>query len=193
MARARCASCGARLDGIDDPTAACPRCGGAITHAKTDAEYVLEQYDVRAVAQGQRQLIKYASYLVCIMIVAIFVVQVLGIGERGHAMLVVWCAVIIPAVGAVRLLQIADEPRLRQVLTAVLMLIPVVNFFVLLSVNGLATSILTRAGLHVGYEGVSEKEVDRLLGGQHCAHCGAELDEGDAAVCPDCGKLADES
>ena len=76
------------------------------------------------------------------------------------------------------------------VLTALCMVIPLVNLLILLRVNDSATRTLKAAGLRVGLMGVSKAEVEKLLAPGVCKKCGYSLEGNTSGICPECGNAA---
>lgn len=77
-----------------------------------------------------------------------------------------------------------------RVLYALFMFIPLINLFLLLTANQRATRALKKAGLKVGFMGVRDEEVVKLLSLSLCARCGYDLTGNVSGTCPECGEPA---
>lgn len=73
------------------------------------------------------------------------------------------------------------------ILTALFMVVPLVNLLILLRVNDSATRTLKAAGLKVGFMGASKAEVEKLLAPGVCKKCGYSLEGNTSGICPECG------
>jgi len=157
---------------------------------------------MRAIARYQRRVQYFVLAMLAVYGVSILapLVMPLGIGAAAQAglqiMVVLTAAwgvvsVIASIVAVVLVAQLATTMRfhiVRTVLYSLLALAPCFNILVLLSVSSQATAMLKLAGLKVGFFGVSDEQVMRLLSANRCRQCGYILMPGvHSPVCPECG------
>ena len=96
-------------------------------------------------------------------------------------------AVGITAIVFVAMLAFAlGTPVWLLVVLILLMIMPCVNFLILLITNGRATAILKQYGLKVGLLGVPPSEHPKLYANA-CAACGYNLAGNTTGLCPECG------
>ncbi len=91
-------------------------------------------------------------------------------------------------VGVVLILVAISSHLLVTILCGVLMISPCGNLFVLVLVNMSVTRALKRAGLRVGFMGVPDEEVERVLDPNLCTGCGYSLTGNVTGICPECGR-----
>ena len=147
--------------------------------------------DIRKLARRQRWMI----WLVLITIA----VQFLPILYRGQygMIVVVGSAVlqivihVLMIVGVVLLLTAQRTHILITIICAILMLAPCGNLLVLLLVNMSVTRTLRRAELHVGFMGVKDNVVARIINPELCSGCGYNLTGNVSGYCPECGRPID--
>jgi hypothetical protein len=117
---------------------------------------------------GQYHLAVIISLIV--MYFAIFILMIVGvilvlIAQRNHPLIVVLCGI--------------------------LMIAPCGNLLLLILVNMSATRTLRRAGLHVGFWGVKDEDIERILDPMLCRGCGYNLTGNISGICPECGRPLD--
>ena len=86
-----------------------------------------------------------------------------------------------------RLMSALNRNIVIRVICAVLMFIPLLSLFVLLSVNNQTNKAFKRAGIRVGLMGVADETVRRRLLDNLCRECGYDLTGNVSGVCPECG------
>lgn len=91
-------------------------------------------------------------------------------------------------VGVVLILVAKRSHLLVTILCGLLMIAPCGNLFVLILVNLGVTRTLRRAGLRVGFMGVPDEEVERVLDPNLCTGCGYSLTGNVSGICPECGR-----
>ena len=94
--------------------------------------------------------------------------------------------------GVVLLLTAEDNNVVLILLCAILMLAPCANVLLLLLVNMSVTRTLRRAGLHVGFMGAKDEEVERHLNPMLCKKCGYNLTGNVSGICPECGRAIEQ-
>ena len=92
-------------------------------------------------------------------------------------------------IGVVLVLNAQGTHPIVTVLCAVVMIAPCGNFLLLILINQSVIRTLRRAGLHVGFMGVKDEEVERVLDPALCRGCGYNLTGNVSGVCPECGIL----
>jgi hypothetical protein len=90
-------------------------------------------------------------------------------------------------VGVVMMLAALQRHVVLIILFAILMIAPCINLLVLLIANSMATSALRAAGLQVGFMGVKDEDVVRLLSPNLCRQCSYNLTGNVSGRCPECG------
>jgi len=132
------------------------------------APYIPPKIDIRAIAQTQRELLqRYLAYFLLNMLVVGLSVALLQPGQLPAGALV-WTILGMRLVALVfAILAVISTYKLAGALHAggpavyaFCMVIPCVNLFILLSLNGKATSTLRCAGLSVGLMGPDMSELD---------------------------------
>lgn len=91
-------------------------------------------------------------------------------------------------VGVVLILVAKRSHLLVTILCGLLMIAPCCNFLVLMFVNMSVTRVLRMAGLRVGFMGVPDDEVERVLDPNLCTGCGYSLTGNVSGICPECGR-----
>jgi len=91
-------------------------------------------------------------------------------------------------VGVVLLLVAQGTHVLIVILLAILMIAPCGSLLILLAVDMSATRTLRRVGLKVGFMGVKDEEVERLLNPMLCKGCGYDLTGNVSGICSECGR-----
>lgn len=117
-------------------------------------------------------LMYFANVMPAVSVVLLFVMLATQIG-------VVVCVLQLQAALAVH--------TAWRILTGIFLFAPCISLLVLLAVNSRATSALQRAGLVVGFMGVRDEEVVKLLGASRCRHCSYLLVGNTSGICPECG------
>lgn len=92
-------------------------------------------------------------------------------------------------VGVVLLLTAQGNHPLMTIMCGILMLAPCANLLLLLLVNMSVTRTLRRAGLPVGFMGVRDEDVERVLNPMLCKGCSYDLTGNISGRCPECGRL----
>jgi len=95
---------------------------------------------------------------------------------------------ILMVVGVVLLLWARGSHILLIILCGLLMLAPCVSLLVLVLVNMSATHALRRAGVRVGFMGVKDEDVERIINPDLCTGCGYNLTGNVSGYCPECGR-----
>jgi hypothetical protein len=153
--------------------------------------WVRDGVDLRLLAKRQRRLLWMVLALFVGQFAPVFLVPILQMQSAlvifGAIQIVYLLALVLILVGTLQMLHATGAGVLSIIICAVTMLIPFVNLFVLLIVNGIAVGKLRRAGLHVGLIGVKDEEVVRVLCSYLCRKCGYNLTGNVSGRCPECG------
>ncbi len=96
---------------------------------------------------------------------------------------------ILMIVGVVLLLVARGTHVLLIILIGILMIAPCVNILILLLVNMRVTRTLKQAGIRVGFMGVKDEDVERIINPDLCTHCGYNLTGNISGVCSECGEV----
>jgi hypothetical protein len=147
------------------------------------------QPDIRKLAKRLTQLL-WVTFVLVLVIVGPRLPWVQGLPHLREIQMVLTISCSVAALIAVLLALIAEGNNVIIILVcSPLALIPGVNFFVLLAVISSAQSTLKRAGLRIGFLGVSQDQVERLLNPNLCGGCGYILTGNVTGICPECGHL----
>ena len=116
------------------------------------------------------QFHSYVLIGVAIVNIAVYVLMIVGvvlvlIAQGNHPVLIVVCGIV--------------------------MIAPCGNLLLLILVNMSVTRTLRRAGLHVGFWGVKDEDVERILDPLLCRGCGYNLTGNVSGICPECGRPLD--
>lgn len=147
--------------------------------------------NLRTLARRQRWLI----WLVGISIIS----QMLSFLPWGqyHLAVVIALAVlsfaifVLMIVGVVLVLIAQGNHPLMIVVCGIVMIAPCGNLLLLILVNMSVTRTLRRAGLHVGFWGVKDEDVERILDPMLCRACSYNLTGNVSGICPECGRPLD--
>lgn len=171
----------------------CPRCGHNLSEAPLEG-WVVKGVDLRHVARWQRRLLWYvlaAMLMQCLPVVGPPGIMAKLIDENLVVALLVSAGflafLVLILVGVVRMLSALRKPVWMQVLYGVFLLAPCVNLLLLLIANRHATQALRSAGLKVGFMGVPDAQVVRVLDRFNCRQCGYSLIGNTSGRCPECG------
>lgn len=142
--------------------------------------------NLRRLAVRQRRII----WLLLASIASLFM-PIIPIGN-GNAALVVYYGLqilitLLLIINVGLLLSAEGTHPVLTVITSLFMVMPVLNLFILLRVNGDATRTLKAAGVRVGFMGASKADVERLLAPKVCKKCGYSLEGNTSGRCPECG------
>lgn len=166
--------------------AVCAACGFDLSTATPLPGWVVKGIDLRAVARRQRLLLWF--------VLAALVVQFLPAALRGlhpltliPALVFVFGVQVTIVVGVVQMLAALRTHIVVRILYIVLLFAPCVNLLMLLVANQQATRAMRKAGLRVGFMGVKDEQVVRLLGLYRCRKCSYSLIGNTSGVCPECG------
>ena len=94
-------------------------------------------------------------------------------------------------VGVVLLLIAQGNHPLLIVFCGIFMIAPCGNLLLLILVNMSVTRTLRRAGLRVGFWGVKDEDVERVLDPTLCRGCSYNLTGNISGICPECGRSLD--
>lgn len=156
-------------------------------------DYPLDAYvNKRAVARRHRAtLFGFAATVGLLSLIPIVFILDVRLSRTPRLTQFIMVAAIVPYAYTIMqafLLKYAlGENTFFSVLFAVCMAIPVVNMIVLLSANADAISLLRRAGLRVGFWGVSAKNYNRRFSPWLCHWCDYDLTGNRSGVCSECG------
>ncbi|MCC7291030.1 MAG: hypothetical protein IT449_03090 [Phycisphaerales bacterium] len=171
----------------------CPRCGHNLSQAPLEG-WVVKGVDLRHVARWQRRLLWYvlaAMLMQCLPAMGPPSLMAKLLDENAIAALLVFLGcvafLVLILVGVVRMLGALRKPVWMQVLYGVFLLAPCVNLLLLLIANRHATQALRAAGLKVGFMGVPDEQVVRVLSRFNCRQCGYSLIGNLSGRCPECG------
>jgi hypothetical protein len=155
-----------------------------------DENYVVDGVNIQFLARRQR----WVLWLILASILSIGLsIPVTRFGAMGGAIFFGAFAVgmfaiqIAVMIGTVALMWSMKANRVLTVICALLMFIPWISFLILLLANGRATRRLRRAGLKVGFMGVSDEQVVQKLSRDLCRKCGYNLTGNVSGVCSECG------
>jgi hypothetical protein len=98
---------------------------------------------------------------------------------------------ILMIVGVVLLLIAQGNHPLMVVICGIVMVAPCGNLLLLILVNMSVTRTLRRAGLRVGFWGVKDEDVERVLDPTLCRGCSYNLTGNISGICPECGRPLD--
>jgi hypothetical protein len=147
--------------------------------------------DIRLVAKRQRWLLWMILALLALQFLpfALMHLQSGGFGSVAEVLLPILSLIILVFVliGVIRMLAAMRRHIVVIVLYAIFMCAPCFNLLVLLLVNSQATRTLRRAGLRVGFMGVKDQDVVRLLSPNLCRQCAYDLTGNVSGRCPECG------
>ncbi len=143
--------------------------------------------DIRKLARRQRWIL----WLVLASVLSQFLMfmPLGGMYAIVHVIVtLLWLAsYVLMIVGVVLLLTARGSHVLIIILCGILMVAPCANLLLLLLVNMGVTRTLRRAGLHVGFMGVKEEQLERVLRDDLCTACGYNLTGNVSGVCSECG------
>ena len=151
--------------------------------------------DLYAVAVTQRRLILLIAAFVVLHMGFMFIAVISRVLPYNVARLVSLGIVlgyligwILSIVAAAQLARRVGGGYIMVILTAFIMLVPLLNLIWLSGVNGRATRHITGAGVRVGFLGVSSADLAGLIEGA-CFRCGYDLRAVTADRCPECGNF----
>lgn len=93
--------------------------------------------------------------------------------------------------GVVFLLIAQGNHPIMVVICGIIMIAPCGNLLLLILVNMSVTRTLRRAGLHVGFWGVKDEDVERVLDPTLCRGCSYNLTGNISGICSECGRPMD--
>ncbi len=185
-----CPACQRPLSEGMESAARCPACGHDFSLAPPKPGWVAKGIDLRMVARRQRLLIWFvlaAIGLSCSPLLTLGLHPGFGLILAGGHLIVLLLVV----VGVVQMLAALRTHILVRIIYIVFLIAPCINILTLLVANRQATRALKKAGLHVGFMGVKDEEITRLLGPYRCRRCGYSLIGNMSGRCPECGALTD--
>lgn len=146
--------------------------------------------DLRKLAQRQRWIIWLVLLSIFTQIIPFlnFPNSDLGMILYGVVTITQFAIYILMSVGVVMLLIARGNHVLMIILYGILMIAPCVNLLILLFVNMSVTRTLKRAGIHVGFMGVKDEDVERIINPDLCSHCGYNLTGNVSGICSECGE-----
>jgi hypothetical protein len=146
---------------------------------------------LRLVAKRQRRLLWVILALLVLQFAPFMVMRSGQIGSVATASLAILSLVIliVALIYFVRLLAALQEPTVGIAFLVVLMCAPCINIMVVLLVNSMATRALRSVGLKVGFLGVKDEDVVRMLSPDLCRQCAYDLTGNISGRCPECGAL----
>jgi hypothetical protein len=189
MASAICPFCQQHLtDGLVGPAGCCPFCGKALP---VRPPFVVRGVNIRLVAKRQRVLLWLILALLVMQFVPFIALQSGPIGAVVGVLLPILSlvALVFVVIGVVMMLVALQRHVVVIVLYAILMIAPCINLLVLLIVNSSATRAMRAAGLRVGFMGVKDEDIVRLLSPNLCRQCAYDLTGNVSGRCPECGLL----
>lgn len=166
-------------------------CGTNLSGPAPLPGWVRQGLDLRRVARQQRRLLWY--------VLAILVFQVLLYSSAAGPLppwfnlflLPVMLALnILIIVGVLQLLAALRRSVIVRILYAVVLFAPCFNLLMLAAANVQATRALRQAGLRVGFMGVKDDDLVRVLDQYRCHTCGYSLIGNTSGICPECGAPA---
>jgi len=171
----------------------CGHCGQHLRSPVVEG-WVVQGIDLRHVARWQRRLLWYLLALLMVPCTYWILPNALGalpmtttsVLAAANGVLYL-AAYVLVAVGVVGMLKALKKPTWMLIVYALLMIAPCVNYLMLLIANAHATTALRLAGLHVGFMGVKDADVVRLLSRYACHRCGYSLVGNTSGTCPECG------
>lgn len=184
-----CPSCRALLP-VGGKVSFCPTCGFSLTDIAPRDGWIRNNIDLRMVAKRQRALL----WLILAQLVVYF--SMMGSTTSRHAtVLIIPLLALYVAIGILVLVWIAQllsAMRVHIVARIFFLLLcfaPCINLLLIIGLNHRAIAVLREAGLTVGFMGVKDEEVTRLLARFTCRKCGYNLTGNTSGVCPECGFL----
>lgn len=161
---------------------------------ESELQFIRNGINLRLVARRQRMIIwlifgamaaSFLPHIVRGLLVALrppfLIEQVVGWSMLGlQAFVVVWALLLAHSTRT-------SFPML--VLCGILMCLPLINLIVLLLENRKATFLLEKNGLDVGFLGLPDEVVVRMLSTHLCPNCGYNLTGNVSGTCPECGQL----
>lgn len=199
----RCPACDVDVTNGVTPSGYCRSCGHDLVSTAALPAW-RRGLDLRAVARHQRhvQYVALVLLLVFFMSIMVPILAPLGTGTAGRigsslvsAASFAWS--VISVIGGIASLWFVTRLTLamkfhvaRVVIYALLALAPCMNILVLLSASSQASAMLKLAGLKVGFFGVSDEQILRVLSSNRCTKCGYILVHGERTPrCPECGAV----
>ncbi len=183
-----CPGCQRQVESAATEESACPHCG-FIPSSLSAIEPVFEGIMVRKLARRQRWLqwiilvwLGAYAYLLFALVSRDIVLIALAV--------VTWIGSLIACLAG--MLRMAITLRYGVALCILLIAtcwIPFINLLMLLFVNSLATKVLRRAGVRVGFLGAKDSDVVRRLSPFLCLTCGYNLTGNVSGICPECGSV----
>jgi hypothetical protein len=150
--------------------------------------FVRGRHDIRLVARRQRLLIwmvlaTLATFFLSCLSPPLSQGRALVLALSGLALLLQLFVI----VGTVMLMCALRTNIVMLLVVCILMLVPFISLVILLLENRHATLVLRKAGLSVGFMGVKDEVVVRLLAPNLCRKCGYNLTGNVSGICPECG------
>lgn len=190
MTTRRCPSCKTPVENNVSTSGECLSCGHDLVATAPAPAWQPPGVDLRKVAKRQRTLLWFVLALVVLNVLSV-VNPVVAPAARPWAtggQFVLMIAVQLAAlITIVQLLSALGVHVAWCIVCGLIMLAPCINILLLLAINQRATSALTRAGLKVGFLGVSAEQVERVLSANRCTTCGYLLVGNVSGTCPECG------
>lgn len=154
--------------------------------------FVRGRYDIRLVARRQRRLIwiflaSLITFFFSCLTPGFTTIAGNPLLELAITFLILGLNVLV-IIGAILLMRSLRTAIPMLVLVSILMLVPLLSLIILLLENRRATIILRKVGIPVGFMGVKDEVVVRLLAPNLCRQCGYDLTGNVSGICPECGK-----
>jgi len=183
MAAPRCPTCDLSFDDITDPSEPCPSCGNSLDQPPG---WLQGGRDLRKVARIHRQLL----WLVLLILAVNFSWIVLPRSRQWAVANTVGILIasLITGIQVLRLLGALRTHFAVRAIYLVLAFAPCANILVVLAVNSRACQALRKAGLKVGFMGVTDEVVVTQLAANRCRKCGYNLTGNISGRCPECGQ-----
>jgi hypothetical protein len=178
------------------PPLFCPDCGADQRDPWKADDWVINGVNYRTVARRQRYLLWCVLILITSYCGGAWSQTVLlsATPASAHSLIagavgvVVLCSYLGILVLVVTLVVAMRTNVVLAVIVGILIFAPCINLLVLAFVDHSATRALKRLGLRVGFMGVSDAQVLRVLSRNRCKGCGYSLIGNVSGVCPECGR-----
>jgi hypothetical protein len=165
----------------------CGACGFNLTWA-TLPGWVVKGVDLRTVARRQRLLLWFVLAAIVAQFLPLLLMNAgVPMVATVSVSLLFYMVGILIVILTVHMLAALRTHIVVRILLLILLLAPCVNVLILMICNQMATRALRRAGLKVGFMGVSDEQVERVLGLYRCRKCTYSLIGNTSGVCPECG------
>lgn len=180
-----CRTCRQKFDAPDDPDAACIFCGAGLSEFQPRPDSHAGQYDLAAVAMGQRWLIRIAP-LALLGQASFLLLSAIWIADWRIGVAELLPTILLAVVAGIQSYNTGSTMG-RQIVSALAMFVPVVNIVLILDFFLTAKTILQRAGLKVGVLGISSEIARAANDPTRCLNCGYIITGIKSRRCPECG------